>query len=125
MARPKSGNRYVDLIGTIFLLIVLLWVVWILFHKQIIAWVTNLLIELAIAIGGVAIVGIGYFIGYKLEEGSHVSAGWGGVVTIAILIGLGYFQLGTIGLILVLLDIGALLAFAWRFIDQSQYNYNR
>ena len=65
---------------------------------------------------------IGFFIGYKLEENNHVNAGWGGLVTIGILIGLGYFQLGIFGFVLVLLDIGALLAFAWKFIDQSQYS---
>jgi hypothetical protein len=123
MARRKSGsgNEIIDLIGAIIVLLVMLWVFWILFHTQIIAFFTNLLIGLVELIVLALIVLAGGYVAWELEENNNITAGWGIVVGIAIFIILSALRLGTIGAVIVLLDIGALLAFAWKFIDQNQY----
>lgn len=124
MARLKSGsgNEIVDLIGAILLLLVMLWVFWILFHAQIITFFTSLLIGLVELVILALIVLAGGFVAWKLEENSNISSGWGIVAGIIIFVVISALQLGTIGAAIVLLDIGALLAFAWKFIDQAQYN---
>ena len=117
-------NEIADAVGAILVLLLFLWIAWVLFSKQIIAWFHNLVISIInglIALAGLAIgLGIGFFIGWRLEEAGTISAGWGIVITIAIFVILGYFQLGIYGLILVLIDIGALGAFAWKYIDKVQ-----
>lgn len=124
MARHKSGsgNEIVDLIGAILVLLVMLWVFWILFHVQIVAFFTSLLIGLVELVVLALIVLAGGFVAWKLEENGNISSGWSIVAGIIIFMVVAALQLGTIGAVIVLLDIGALLAFAWNFIDQSQYN---
>ena len=124
MGRRKSGsgNEIIDLIGAILLLLVRRWVFCILFHAQIIDCVTSLLSGLVELIILALIVLAGGFVAWKLEENSNISPGWGIVAGIIIFIVVSALQLGTIEAIIVLLDIGALLAFAWKFIDQLQYN---
>ena len=93
-----------------------------LFHAQIMAFFTNLLIELVELIALALIVLAGSYLAWKLEENYNVTAGRDIVVGIAILIVILVLQPGIIGAIIMFLGIGALLVSTWKFIDQNQYS---
>jgi hypothetical protein len=111
-------------IGSIIFVLVMLWVAWILFSKQIVAAFENFITGLINALIGLAAIlivgGVGFYIAWKLEEHSEITAGWGVIAAIAIFFIFGRLSLGSIGSWLVLADLGAGAAFVWRYLDQNQ-----
>jgi hypothetical protein len=126
MAKHGKGNDIADVIEAGFVVIVFLWLAWILFSKQIIAWLTNLVTSIVNAIISffvfILMLGIGFAIAWYLVERSIIPSGWGLIIAIALFFIIGYLQLATIGLVLIVIDMGALVAFVLKFIDQAQYN---
>lgn len=126
MAKHQKSNEIADAIGAILTLVIFGWIAWMLFAKQIIAWLTNLLVSIVNTIIGVVaflfVLGVGFYIAWWLVEADKIPSGWGILLTIAIFLILGYLQLTTISPILVLIDFGAMAAFVWKLIDQAQYN---
>ncbi len=52
MAKHHKSNELADAIGAIFVLLIFGWLAWMLFAKQIITWLTNLLVSIVNAIIG-------------------------------------------------------------------------
>ncbi len=125
MARHKSGNGIADLIGALFFLVVMAWVAWILFSKQIVAAFENFITGLINALIGLAAIlivgGVGFYIAWELVERQAIEAGWGVVAAIVIFFILGWLSLGWIGSWLVLADLGAGAAFVWRYLDENNF----
>jgi hypothetical protein len=119
----RKPNELESLVGAIFFLLVMLWVAWTLFSKQIIAAFENFITGLINALIGLAAVlvvgGIGFGVAWKLEESNYITAGWGIVAAIVIFFILGWLPLGGAGIWLVLADLGAGAAFVLRYLDQN------
>lgn len=126
MAKHHKSNEIADVLGVIFALIIFGWLAWIIFAKEIITWLTTLLVSVVNTLIGIfvffIVLGVGFYVAWFAMESYRIQSGWGLLLTIAIFLILGYLQLSTISPILVLIDFGAMAAFVWRFIDKAQYD---
>ena len=132
----RQARAVVQIAVFLIILFVVSSAVWALYHAQImtaintaiasfISGLVNFIITLVEAIIFlIAPLGLGFYIAEKTEEEGKISSGWGLLVTIVAFILLGDLGIGSIGpipigIMLVAFDIGALVAFAFKLLEQN------